>query len=199
MPSAFRWTTFDLTGRLQPGWQRDIRAVAADADFREFPRTPVLSREAPDVLHIARGRVHADQVRRRLPWLYNAYRHEFLELAREAFPEAVYAARDDRYGIVLNVQRGTEMRFECHIDSNPLTGLLFCTDHAAGGEFVIAHDATAADIATVERDCSVIKPHRTRRARANGSCGCPRRGRPSSAPGRPPGRWRPPRGGWDPR
>jgi len=158
MPLAFRWTTFDLNSRLQPGWQQDIHTVAADADFREFPRTPILSREAPDVLHIERERVHADQVRRRLPWLYNAYRHEFLELAREAFPEAVSAARDDRYGIVLNVQRGTAMRFECHIDSNPLTGLLFCTDHAAGGEMVIGQDATAADIAAVERDCSAIKP-----------------------------------------
>ena len=42
------------------------------------------------------------------------------------------AAHDDRYGVVLNVQRGTEMRFECHVDSNPLTGLLFCTDHPDG-------------------------------------------------------------------
>ena len=51
------------------------------------------------------------------------------------------------------------MRFECHIDSNPLTGLLFCTDHLTGGELVFAHDAEAADIAAVERDCSVIRPH----------------------------------------
>jgi 2OG-Fe(II) oxygenase superfamily len=60
---------------------------------------------------------------------------------------------------VLNVQQGTGMRFECHVDSNPLTGLLFCTDHPAGGEFVVAHDAKAADLAAVERDCSVIRPH----------------------------------------
>jgi hypothetical protein len=39
----------------------------------------------------------------------------------------VYAAADERYGTVLNVQRGTAMRFECHVDSNPVTGLLFCT------------------------------------------------------------------------
>ena len=52
------------------------------------------------------------------------------------------------------------MRFECHVDSNPLTGLLFCTDHltGAGGELVFAHDPTAADIDAVERDCSVIRP-----------------------------------------
>jgi len=53
------------------------------------------------------------------------------------------------------------MRFECHIDSNPLTGLLFCTDQlaGAGGELVFAHDPAAADLGAVERDCSVIRPH----------------------------------------
>lgn len=107
---------------------------------------------------IPRGRVHADHVRQRLPWLYRLYRGAFLELAAQAWAEPVVAASDDRYGVVLNVQRGTAMRFECHVDSNPLTGLLFCTDHTDGGELVVAHDPAAADIATVERDCSVIQP-----------------------------------------
>ena len=158
MPPKFRWTTFDLNGRFPADWQRDIRAVAVGADFREFPRTPVLSREAPEVQRISRGRVHADQVRQHLPRLYRAYCGEFLELAGLACAERVAAARDDRYGVVLNVQRGTTMRFECHVDSNPLTGLLFCTDHQAGGELVFAHDATAAGVYSVERDCSVIRP-----------------------------------------
>jgi 2-oxoglutarate-Fe(II)-dependent oxygenase superfamily protein len=158
MSRRFHWTTFDLNGRLPAGWQRDVLAVAAGADFREFPRTPILSREAPETQRISRGRVHADQVRQHLPWLYRSYRGEFLELAGLARAERVAAARDDRYGVVLNVQRGTGMRFECHVDSNPLTGLLFCTDHQAGGELVIAHDPAAADVADVERDCSVIRP-----------------------------------------
>jgi 2OG-Fe(II) oxygenase superfamily len=154
----FRWTTFDVTHSLPATWQREISAVAADADFHEFPRTPVLSREAPEVPHIPRGRVHADQVRDRLPWLYQAYRGDFLALAGQACRERVMAARDDRYGIVLNVQRGTAMRFECHVDSNPLTGLLFCTDHATGGELMVAHDPAAGDIDAVERNCSIIRP-----------------------------------------
>jgi hypothetical protein len=135
-----------------------MRMTAADADFRDFPRTPVLSREAADVPHIARGRVHAHQVRHRLPWLYQSYRAAFLQLAGEACEEKVSPARDDRYGVVLNVQRGTRMRLECHIDSNSLTGVLFCTDHVSGGELVFAHDAAAASIADVERDCSVVRP-----------------------------------------
>jgi hypothetical protein len=159
MPSRFRWTSFDLNDSLPPGWQQEILAVAADADFREFPRTPVLSREAADVLRIARGRVHADQVRARLPWLYKCYHDSFLDLAGEACAEHVTIARDDRYRVVLNVQRGTSMRFECHIDSNPLTALLFCTDHLAGGELVFANNVTAEGIADVEREPSVVRPH----------------------------------------
>jgi hypothetical protein len=158
MPSRFYWTTFDVTSVLPPGWQQQIREVAAAAEFRDFPRTPILSREAPEVFNIPRGRVHADQVRLRLPWLYKSYRSAFLALAGETQREAVMTALDDRYGIVLNVQRGTTMRFECHIDSNPLTGVLFCTEHPAGGELVISHNATAADIAEIERDCSIIRP-----------------------------------------
>jgi len=158
MRSQFHWTTFDVNERLPAGWQQDVREVAANADFHEYPRTPTLSREATDVQRIPRGRVHAAHVRARLPWLYQAYRGEFLEMAGEARGERVAAAKDDRYGVVLNVQHGMTMRWECHIDSNPLTGVLFCTDHLGGGELVFAHNPDATDIAAVEQDCSVISP-----------------------------------------
>jgi hypothetical protein len=161
MVKCFGWTTFDLSSQLPRNWQQDISAAAAEADIREFSRTPILSREADNVTHILRGRVHADHVRRSLPWLYQFYRGYFLELARKTCAEAVMPALDDRYGVVLNVQCGTTMRFECHVDSNPLTGLLFCTDHpaGAGGELVVGHDPAVADISAVDRRCSVIRPH----------------------------------------
>ena len=47
--------TFDVTDQFPDGWQEDIRAVAAEAEFRDFPRTPFLSREAADVTHVTRG------------------------------------------------------------------------------------------------------------------------------------------------
>jgi hypothetical protein len=161
MLPRFHWMTFDLTTKLPGDWQQEIAAAAADADFRDFPGTPILSRESPEVSYIPRGRVYGNDIRQSLPWLYSFYRSLFLELARVTCAEPVLPALDDRYGIVLNVQRGTKMRFECHVDSNPLTGLLFCTDHpaGAGGELVFAHDPAAADIGAVERDCSVIRPH----------------------------------------
>lgn len=161
MPLGFSWKTYDITSDLPEDWQADIGTVAAGADFRDFPRTPVLSREAGHIAHISRGRVHADRVRENLPWLYRFYRGYFLQLAREVCAEHVVPALDDRYGVVLNVQRGTEMRFECHVDSNPLTGLLFCTDQptGTGGELVFGHDPGASDVDAVERECSVIRPH----------------------------------------
>jgi 2OG-Fe(II) oxygenase superfamily len=160
MPLIFRWTEFTVTSRLPVGWRDEISAAATAADFRDFPRTPVLSREAEQVPHISRGRVHAHQVRQRLPWLYQLYRGYFLELAGRTREEHVEAAVDERYAVVLNVQRGSTMRFECHVDSNPLTGLLFLTDHpvGAGGELVFGHDPAAADVRAVERDCTVIRP-----------------------------------------
>ncbi len=149
-----------MTSRLPEGWQHDVATVAAEAECKDFPRTPVLSREAREVAHISRGRVHADQVRQGLPWLYRLYRGYFLELAASIRAEPVRPASDDRYGVVLNVQRGTRMRFECHIDSNPLTGLLFCTDQpaGAGGELVFGHDPDATGVEAIDRDCTLIRP-----------------------------------------
>jgi hypothetical protein len=158
MTPRFHWTTYDLTDWLPSGWQEDVLTAAASADLREFPRTPVISRESPDVQQVARGRVHADQVRYHLPWLYKAYRNEILELAKEVSREHVSAAHDERYGIVLNVQNGTNMRFECHVDSNPLTGLLFCTDHLYGGELVVSRETTAEGMDEIDQSCTVIIP-----------------------------------------
>ncbi len=161
MAAPFEWTTFDVNSRLPPRWQQDVATAARYADERDYPRTPTLSREVEDVAQIPRGRVHANQVRDTLPWLPEFYRGYFLELAGRVCAERVLPADDHRYGVVLNVQRGETMRFECHVDSNPLTGLLFCTDHPAGsgGELVVANDVNAVGIAAVDRDCAVIRPH----------------------------------------
>jgi hypothetical protein len=157
--SQFSYVKRDVTSLLPEGWQEDIGAVAAEADFQAFPRTPILSREAPEVTHIERGRVEADTVMQRLPWLYKLYRNEFLELAAQAWGEPIEPAFDDRYGVVLNVQRGSSMRFECHVDSNPATGLLFFTGHpVGGGELVVSHDPEAVGVDGLERDCTPIQP-----------------------------------------
>src|SRR5689334_14405675 len=159
MAHDFSWTTFDVNRLLPSYWRQDIESIVPEAVFDDFPGTVFLSREAEDVKRVRRGRVYAETVQQGLPWLYKLYRTDFLELARKVHGKDVTRAVDDRYGVVLNVQRGTGMRFECHVDSNPLTGLLFFTDHPAdGGELVFAHDKAAADVKAVERDCTAIRP-----------------------------------------
>jgi len=160
MLDTFGWATFDVTWLLPSGWRQDFRRAADEAETRPFGRTPVISREADDVQQVVRGRLHADQVASDLPWLRALYRGTFRELGEQATGRKVYAAADERYGTVLNVQRGPEMRFECHVDSNPLTGLLFCTDHGpgAGGELVFGHDKTARSLNDIERSCSALRP-----------------------------------------
>ncbi len=159
MAERFCWTAFDVTNLLPQYWPNDIKEVAGEAEFREYPPTPFLSREAKDVTHIYRGRVRADKVQLRLPWLHKLYRSEFLDLAGQAWKEPLKPALDDRYGIVLNVQRGNTMRFECHVDSNPVTGLLFFTDHpGGGGELVGANDPKAVGVDALEANGSVIRP-----------------------------------------
>jgi 2OG-Fe(II) oxygenase superfamily len=161
MLGMFGWATFDVSWILPGGWQQDALSAADEAEVRPFARTPVISREADDVQQVMRGRVHADQVANELPWLRRLYRKDFRELGEQATSRKVYAAADERYGTVLNVQRGPGMRFECHVDSNPLTGLLFCTDRGpgAGGELVFGHDKSVRSVADVERSCSVLRPH----------------------------------------
>jgi hypothetical protein len=45
------------------------------------------------------------------------------------------------------------------VDSNPVTGLLFFTDHpAGGGELVVGHDPEAVGVETLEKDSSLIRP-----------------------------------------
>jgi hypothetical protein len=158
MVQRFCWTAFDVASLLPRDWRDDVKKVAAEADFHCYPRTPFLSREAEDVELIFRGRVQADRVQLRLPWLYRLYRSDFLNLAEQAWREPIKAAGDDRYGIVLNVQQGNTMRFECHVDSNPLTGLLFFTEHPDGGGELVIGEPGAVGVEALEENGSVIRP-----------------------------------------
>jgi hypothetical protein len=106
MLGAFGWATFDVSWILPSGWRQDALRAADEAEVRPFTRTPVISREADDVQQVVRGRVHADQVANELPWLRALYRTDFRELGEQATSRKVYAAADERYGAVLNVQRG---------------------------------------------------------------------------------------------
>jgi hypothetical protein len=101
-------------------------------------------------------------IRRSLPWLYDLYRGLFLELACSCFGESVMIAKDDRYAINLNIQQGIKMRYECHVDSNPVEGLLYVTSHLPGdgGELVVSNVSAAVGPAEIDQNCTRILPTR---------------------------------------
>ena len=57
----FSWTTFDVTGMLPSAWQPEVLAAAAESDDRDFPRTPVIFREAAGVQHKLNRHLYGDQ------------------------------------------------------------------------------------------------------------------------------------------
>jgi hypothetical protein len=157
----FKWTSFDVNGLLPSGWESQVRTLAAEErKAKDLVPTSVTSRESATVEKIPVMTVGGLMVKERLPWLYDCYHGLFRDLAQQCTTEPVSTARDDRYGAVLNVQEGASMRYECHVDSNPIEGLLYCTTHApgAGGELVVANSPAAADVDAVEADASVVYP-----------------------------------------
>jgi hypothetical protein len=157
----FQWVTFDVNSLLPAGWQKEIIEVAA-ARSRTHVLVPtsITSREASTDLRIPVMTVGGRDLRVELPWLAELYEGLFLELGQQCIDDPLMPAVDHRYGIVLNVQIGRDMRYECHVDSNPLEGLLYVTSHprGSGGELVVANKATAVGVEEIEADCSVIYP-----------------------------------------
>ena len=153
-----RVTPFDVTDQFPGGWQKDIDEVAAGADFRDFPRTPILSREAADVTHITRGRVHAIQVQQGLPWLYKLYRHQFLELAGQAWGEPIEGPgrpvwrspeRPARQQDAVRVPRRLQPRDRPAVLHQP---------SRRGGELVIGHNPSGSGVEELERDGTAVPP-----------------------------------------
>jgi hypothetical protein len=154
------WHTFDLREELPPDWQEEIHEVVTQRvlDSVLVP-TSVTSREAdaePLPVSTVDGHALADKV----PWLSALYHGRFRELAQQLTPEPVATAADPQYGVNLNVQRGTQMRYELHVDSNPIQGLLYCTTHLPGdgGELVISNLGDVSGRAYVDKDATRIYP-----------------------------------------
>ena len=160
MIDRFSWRSYDLRSVLPPDWQRQLLLLADRATPKTLRPVSVTSREADSNLSIPVLTVGGPTLRDELPWLYALYKGLFRDLAQLGTHEPVSTAENDTYGAVLNVQRGRAMRYECHVDSNPIEGLLYATDHppGKGGELVVANDTNAKSVEATERDCSVVFP-----------------------------------------
>jgi hypothetical protein len=156
----FSWKSYDINTILPTDWQKQILGLSEKASIKTITPKSVTSREGDHNLKIDIMGVNGHMVREELPWLYELYKNYFRNLAQIGSCEPVYTAENDIYGAVLNIQRGDSMRYECHVDSNPIEGLLYVTDHpkGCGGELVVANNSSASSIDEVNKDCSMVYP-----------------------------------------
>jgi len=132
MIDRFSWRSYDLRTFLPQGWQEQILSLADTAVQKTLRPLSVTSREGDQDARIQVMTVNGQAIRQEIPWLYDLYHGLFKDLASLGVLEPVMTAQNDVYGAVLNVQRGQSMRYECHVDSNPIEGLLYVTDHPKG-------------------------------------------------------------------
>ena len=72
--------------------------------------------------------VTGDACQTELPWLRKLYDNELREFISKVFGKSYFTARDLRSSININCLRGQGASYESHVDSNPITGVLFVTD-----------------------------------------------------------------------
>lgn len=159
----FGWTTFDVASQLPVNWDKDIAEVVREHQTDRLLTPPhSTSRERSGVPALCTSAVGGVVVWEALPWVVDLYRGWFRELGERFARRPVLAARDRRYAVVLNVQDAGGDRSECHVDTNPIAGLLYATSHRpdGGGELAVANDVGARSVADVDRDCSVIFPQK---------------------------------------
>lgn len=118
------------------------------------------SRESVEVKELGVLTVRGATVWNHLPWLIDLCHSEFRMLAKIHANQDVFTARDKRCAVVMNAQESDGSRYECHVGSNPIEGLLYVTDHPQGdgGELVVAIQRTVKSVAEVDADCSIVYP-----------------------------------------
>lgn len=157
----FTWHTTDVSQLLRPGWQAELLDIAERfAVLKMIQPRSVTSREVSRDLQLPVLTVSGEIVAAQAPWLFALYYGVFRDLGQRVVDEPLLTASREKIAINLNVQRGNSMRYECHVDSNPLQGLLYATDHprGEGGELVIAHDCSAQGTDAVEASATILHP-----------------------------------------
>lgn len=157
----FRWVSYDLRPFLPNSWQSGLLDLAqSSASNKVLTPTSTTSRESDTRMQIPVHTVGGKTLAKKASWLYEMYQGLFRELAQTFTSEAVHCAQDVRYALNLNVQRGDAERYECHVDSNPVEGLLYVTSHSqgSGGELVVSNQGSIFGIAEVERNATRIYP-----------------------------------------
>jgi hypothetical protein len=141
---AFPIYRISCTSWLPVGWDQDILECSrVHRELRYLGGESATSRQrqlgnaADFVVGVVQGKVVADE----LPWLVDFYRGAVLNLANGLSLGDFVCSSDIRSAININsIAPGNG--YEWHVDTNPLTGLLFVTDQpkGSGGELVFRSD-----------------------------------------------------------
>lgn len=145
------YAAFDIQelGLLPTDWIEQITHVVDEyAEHTQLDGSSSTSREPVPDEKMDVYLVTGDTIREHLPWLYSLYENEFLQLASTVAQQPLYPCTDVVASININVLRGRGARYEWHVDSNPLTGMLYVTTHryGDGGELVFEKDGTRTTV-----------------------------------------------------
>lgn len=136
--------SFNLEKLCPLGWQDEIETCCLYfGTERRLDGSSSTSREPRSSGPWARPvfrLVNGDDAARQLPWLVDLYQRDILNLARINYGH-VSCSADPRAGVNINMQ-DSGCRYEWHVDSNPLTAVLFVTSHddVDGGALVFRPD-----------------------------------------------------------
>lgn len=156
----FHWHVYDVGHLLPEGWAEALLTVAREhAVRRVFRPTMTTAREEADA-RIPMHSVDGEVLRRAVPWTFELYSGWFKELGERTAEEKLQETSTDNRALSLNIQDGITMRYPCHVDSNPMQGLLYlttCTEET-GGALVVSRDRTARTADEVDADAMRIYP-----------------------------------------
>jgi hypothetical protein len=132
-------------GLLPVDWQQQVMELS-DAFSKRYhlDGKHASSREPEGTEGMDVYMVEGDVVFQKANWLYNLYANELLTLANNTLIEEYVISDNLISSVTFNSLRGRGGRYELHVDSNPLTGLLFATTHpkGTGGELVFREKDT---------------------------------------------------------
>ncbi|WP_238009395.1 2OG-Fe(II) oxygenase [Dactylosporangium sp. AC04546] len=160
--APFNWHVYDVGTALPDGWDTELLDLARSQSSRHtFRPTMSTAREVPDA-EIPLETVNGEQLMAEAPWVHQLYVGWFRDLARRLIDEELLTTSTLNRALSLNILRGDGERYPCHVDSNPMQGLLYLTDLSehTGGGLVVARDRSARNVAEVDANRGVIYPRR---------------------------------------
>jgi hypothetical protein len=102
----------------------------------------VTSREKKSNSKIPVDIVFGDIISKKLPWFRKLYKNQLKDFASEISGIPMVHSSSIKSSININTLIGEGARYEWHVDSNPVTGLLFVSTHSKGegGELIFRLD-----------------------------------------------------------